>query len=329
MNAVVCALSLIFGASSGRAETGASAPAPTAAGSEDSGAALQEARGVYEEAVAAYEAHEYERAIELFQRANRLKPNAAFSFNIGIAYQDMGNSALALRHYRDYLRLSPEASDRAEVVSRIRKLEAQLQRQGVQQVTVVTTPQAASVSIDGRVVGESPWTGELAPGNHEVLVQLDGHEVVQRAFDLPPGRAIDVSVTLVERDERTSAALDPPESKHMDATPWYEDVRPVTWGVLGVGVGSLGVALFSELSRAAARDELGAPGLSTQERDELQEMAASRRVRADSFLLLGLGMCVTGGVLIYADVVEAENHRRALHGGCGPGGCSLRFTGAF
>lgn len=291
--------------------------------------ALEEARQVYEQGVAAYEAREYERAIQLFKEADRLKPNAAFSFNIGIAYQDMGDSAMALRHYRDYLRLAPEASDRADVVSRVRKLEAQLQRQGVQQVTVLTTPGIAPISIDGRPVGLSPWTGELPPGNHEVLVKREGYEVVQRAFDLPPNRAIDVSVTLVERESAPALADAPPKASPDRPPAWYEDVRPVTWGVLGVGVGALGVALVSELSRDAARDELRTEGLSTQERDELQEMASSRRVRADSFLLLGLGMCATGGVLIYADMVEADSHRRALYGGCGMNGCALRFTRSF
>ncbi len=295
---------------------------------------LEEARKVYEEAVKAYEERRYEDAVELFKQANQLKPNAAFSFNIGIAYQDMGDNPMALRHYRDYLRRAPDAPDRLDVLSRIRRLEGLLQKQGVQQVSVVTKPSAATVTIDGNPVGLSPWTGELPPGNHEVVVKLAGYEMVQRDFDLPAERAVDVSVTLVERvgEPITRDIAPKKERPTILKPPWYEDVRPVTWGVLAVGVGSLGVSLFSELSRDSARDDLRDGTLSMQERDELQELAATRRVRADSFLLLGLGMCVTSGVLVYSDLVEADNHRRELNGlsaGCDSGGCAFGYAGRF
>src|SRR5690606_35465966 len=73
---------------------------------------LEEARTVYEAAVDAYGEKDYDEAIELFKHANRLKPNAAFSFNIGVAYQDMGVPEQALRYFRDYLRQSPAAPER-------------------------------------------------------------------------------------------------------------------------------------------------------------------------------------------------------------------------
>jgi hypothetical protein len=57
---------------------------------------VEEAKRVYEEAATAYDARRYGEAIHLFQRADRLKPNPAFDFNIGLAYEDMGDPARAL-----------------------------------------------------------------------------------------------------------------------------------------------------------------------------------------------------------------------------------------
>jgi hypothetical protein len=296
---------------------------------------LDQARAVYERAVKAYEQRKYVEAIELFKHANQLKPNAAFSFNIGIAYQDMGDAKMALRFYREYLRKVPDAPDRPDVLARVKRLEAQLQQLGVQQVTVVTHPANAAITIDGKPVGLSPWSGEMAPGNHEVIVRLAGFEDAQRAFDLPPDRAIDVSVTLSEKRAAPpppdEVIAPPPPPKH--SPEWYEDVRSVTWGVLGAGVASFGVSVLYEFSRSAAQDDLQTAA-NNQARDELQATVASRRSWADGFLLLGIGLTATSGALILSDVLEAraaraEETRTRWSGGCTPRGCTIHYQTTF
>jgi hypothetical protein len=303
-----------------------------ASGLEDG--ALEEARRVYEEAVKAYEARRYDEAIEQFKHANRLKPNPAFSFNIGVAYQDKGEMEAALRYFRDYLRQLPDASDRAGVTARIRKLEKALQQRGVQQVTVLTRPEAATITIDGEPVGISPWTGELPPGNHEVTASQSGYEMTQRYFDLPPDRAIDVQVTLVEEEPVTLEAEEAPpppkpERPKVEERLWYSDVRPVTWGVAGVAVVSLGVSLMLEVSRSSSQDE-AVTAMDPEVRDSLLDTAQSRRSWSDAFLLLGLGMGATSGALIYSDVSDArERRRRGWTGACLPDQCQLRYRCTF
>jgi len=291
---------------------------------------LQKARQLYEQGVEAYERRRYDEAIDLFKRANLLAPNAAFSFNIGIAYQDAGNVALALRHYRDYLRQVPDAPDRASVLARIKGLEAKLVAVGVQQVTVVTQPANAAIAIDGKPVGLSPWTGELTPGNHELSVELSGHQNVTRDFDLPPAHAIDVSVTLEEKVDAGPAEVARPTTPAVDPS-WYEDVRPVTWAVLGVGVVALGVAGYADYTRGSAQEDLS-KATSASEQRTLADTVASRRSWAESFVMLGLGMVASGGALIYSDVVYARNERQrqsAFVGMCLHTGCALRYSTTF
>lgn len=292
-------------------------------------------RVMFEGGVKAYKDRRYDEAIELFQRANQIKPSAAFSFNIGIAYQDAGEIPQALRYFRDYLRQDPGAADRAEVSERIRQLEAKLQVTGLQQLTVLTDPTGAAILVDGEAVGASPWTGELKPGNHKLAVKLQGYRIEERSIDLPADRAIDVPITLTYGTEAPKVEAKPAAlpKLHLPPVAWYRDVRPVTWGVLGVGVAALGVAVMCDLSRgsaqAAAHDEPR-----NDVRAELLDTVETRRTWADAFLLLGLGMTATSGVLMFADVAEQRHLRRqgeesAWAFGCGSRSCSLRYAGTF
>lgn len=288
---------------------------------------------MYQAGVDAYHQKNYDEAIELFKHANSLKPNPAFSFNIGVAFQDKGEPGQALRYFRDYLRQSPTAPDRERVLTRVRRLEGELQKRGLQQVTVLTRPEAATITIDGEPVGISPWTGELAPGNHEVTAAQSGHEVAHRNFDLPPDRSIDVRVTLVEKSEPIgpsggSRSAKPETTVKVNPT-WYHDVRPVTWGVGGAAVMSLGVAVFLEVSRAGAQEDAERAD-DVAVRDSLLDTADSRRSWSEAFLLLGVGMGAAAAVLAYSDVSDARERRRdGWHGGCGLHGCELAYRVPF
>src|SRR5579863_9763424 len=84
----------------------------------------------------AYREARYRDAIDLFLQANKLDPHAELIFNVGQAYEKLGDVPSALRSYREYLRLSPGATDRATVEASIRNLETRLRDKGVQQVSV-------------------------------------------------------------------------------------------------------------------------------------------------------------------------------------------------
>jgi hypothetical protein len=65
-------------------------------------------------------------------------------------------------------------------------------------LTLLSAPQGVAVWIDGKVVGKSPLTIKLAPGNHEIEMEGAQTDVVKRklvvvalekrevVFDLPP-----------------------------------------------------------------------------------------------------------------------------------------------
>ena len=143
-----------------------------------------------------YREARYADAIREFQDAYAYDPNPQLLFNIAQAYEKLGSIPDALHAYRDYLRQSPQTSDRTTVELAVKNLEAALAKKGLSQVAVYTTPAGAVVQVDGRVVGMSPTADELAPGRHTLEVRLEGHKTVERDFGLVPGRSLDIEVTL-------------------------------------------------------------------------------------------------------------------------------------
>jgi tetratricopeptide (TPR) repeat protein len=294
----------------------------------------EQAKLVYDHAVAAYEEHRYRDAIDLFTQADALRPNPAFSFNIGIAYEDMGDSAMALLHYRAYLRQLPKASDREEVENRVRKLEGVLADKGLQQVTIISNPADAMVVLDGKPRGVSPWTGEVAPGAHVVTLSLEGYESESRDFDLPSRRSIDVPVTLKKAGPKlTTPVVDSNRKPKADAKAPWEHVRPVTWSVLGVSVASFGAALGFELSRSAL-EQRSQQADSEVGRLKLHEDARRSELWAKSFLMFAIGMGATSIVLGYQDIDDglqaAKQRQEQVSFGCSSiHDCSVSISGSF
>ncbi len=145
----------------------------------------------------AYREARYQDAIDLFREANRLDPHPDLVFNTGQAYEKLGDVGNALRSYREYLRLAPAASDRATVEASIKNLEARLRARGVQQVSIFSTPAGASLVLDERGVGQTPWTGEIAPGRHVAVLRASGYPDTAKAFVLVPEHAMDLDIALI------------------------------------------------------------------------------------------------------------------------------------
>lgn len=294
----------------------------------------EQSKLVYDQAVAAYEEHRYRDAIDLFQQADILRPNPAFSFNIGTAYEDMGDSAMALLHYRAYLRKLPKAFDREDVENRVRRLEGVLADKGLQQVTIISNPSEAMVILDGKPRGVSPWTGEVAPGAHVVTLSLQGYADETRDFDLPSRRSIDVPVSLKKPEPKPAVpVIDLNQKRELEPKASWEHIRPVTWGVLGVSVASFGAALGFELSRSAL-EERSQQADSAVGRTKFHEDAQRSEMWAKSFLMFALGMGATSIVLGYQNIddglqAESERQEKVSFGCVSMRECGVTIQGSF
>ena len=121
----------------------------------------------------------YNDAIARFRASNELRPSTATIYNVGKCYERLGEPGLALRHYREYLRLDPRAEKDVAVEHDIGHAESRLREEGRQQLAVHVEPATARVVIDGALVKGAPAYAELQAGEHQLEVSAEGY-VTQR-----------------------------------------------------------------------------------------------------------------------------------------------------
>lgn len=110
---------------------------------------------------------EYMPAIEEFQNAVRLAPHwPAAHYNLGLVYEKTGKLTEAIACFKEYLRLSPNASDAAQIRERIYKLEYRAEQ-------VLTVPEIIKVLTS--LSNEQAWrrTGNCGPH----LIEFRGADI--------------------------------------------------------------------------------------------------------------------------------------------------------
>lgn len=276
-----------------------SAPAPLA----ESEARVERAKELYEQGAAAYAARKNFEAIELFRQSGALEPSPLLSYNMALAYEEAGDLRNALKHFREYASASNQA-DADEIQTRITKLESKLGKLGIQQLTVKSDPPGATLAVDGVPVGVTPYTAEFTPGTHLVKVSMPGYADAEASIDLPADRAISVALPLREAKvapPKPPPAPPPPPARPRDEGSALARIEPLSWGLLGVGVGALTAGVVFELSRASSA-EAARSAEDPIEAAEAEGAADSKRLT--SVLLLGAGgaFTITGAVLAILDV---------------------------
>jgi len=289
------------------------------------------ARKRYQEGAQAFSEGHFKDAIDLFLDADSLAPNPAFSYNIGLAYEELGDAPSALRWYRDYLRALPNAPDRVDIEPRIAAAEQRLRDRGVQQVTILSVPDGAAVVVDGRRVGISPWSGELPPGRHQVALERKGFVDVTQTFELPEDHAVDVSLRMLPEAEVThpAPAASPAPSAPGDARASGHHVSLLTWSTLGLGAAGLGTALGFELARSGSVDA-AREGTQLEGKSRYDQATTYQTVSRVS-VGIGAAFAAVGGVLLYLDLSSPSATDARTRGAIGCSGplCGVTLDGAF
>ncbi len=292
-----------------------------------------EAQARFDAGVTAYQEGRFRDAVERFKEADGLAPSALLSFNIAKVYERMGDNRNALASYRDYLRRLPAAENRHAVRERIGALEKALSATGVQQLTVLSTPRGATVSIDNVSRGVTPWTGELIPGPHTLELRLSGYRQVVTEIELPAEHAIDLDTPLVAEAAATESAPAPvsatdapapvPVAHELDRAPrWW------TWALFGGSALALTGAGAFELARSDLEGEARRSQVQVEHLEKFEAME-QRQTVARVFLGVGLVAAIAGGASLFLDLQEAEATPPGVAIGCLPTGCTLAAGGRF
>jgi len=145
-------------------------------------------------AVQAYRKGDFQTALEHLLVSNRLVPNKNVVFNIARAYEQLGQYDEAFRHYHEYVQVETDPKMRAageEAIERIRRRLAL--------VHITSDPPGATIYIDRRDLGRrgtTPSTLALPPGQHAVLLDLDGYHGTSAETSVALGKTAEVSAHL-------------------------------------------------------------------------------------------------------------------------------------
>jgi hypothetical protein len=228
------------------------------AAADDDAAATAKAKTLFTNGQKLYKAGKYADAIARFEEAFKVKSHPVIYFNIGKCWEQLGDSAKALRNFRDYLRLSPEATDRQQVTDSIANLERRLREKGVQQLLIFAEPATAKILVDGKDLGPSPASVELTAGTHELLVTADGMDKVQRNITTTLTRATEMTITLQaggstpvlvsdapkkDTETKVSDPGPPPPPPPVVTVPTEKGGRLLTYVAGGVAVAALGAGI--------------------------------------------------------------------------------------
>ncbi len=319
------------------AQVNASAPDPTSEAGKKA-----EGKVRYERGAEAYSGGRFKDAIDLFLQADALAPSAALSFNIARAYEKIGDDASSLQWYRDFRRRAPDAKNGAEVDERIRTLEGVLAKKGVQQLTVLSRPLGATVIVDGQPVGVTPYTGQLPPGTHKVVLSLRGYLDSDQKLELAADRARDLDVPLVPGTQVLAESPTAPLAASAQAPGTVGAASPANgsssakfgilpWVGLGAGVAVLGGSLGFELARRSAEKDAEQDDIQIGYKEKL-DREQSRQTTARVLAAVGGALVVTGGTLLVIQLTsrDASTEASARVGlGCLPGACSVDVKGRF
>jgi tetratricopeptide (TPR) repeat protein len=286
-----------------------------------------EAKRLYGLGAEAFAARRNAEAIRYFRRAAAIVPSPKLTYNIALAYEELGDTGRAIAEYRDYLRHETEVERAEEVRRRVGELERKLGATGVQLLSVTSEPRGAVVRLGTEPVGITPWIGEPPLGTHEVSVELPGYEVRRDRVLLAADHAYDLDVTLAPRAPALAVAERAAPAR----------VQPLTWTFLGVGAGAVLGGVAFELSRAKSSERAG--------RSDSPVEAAEARGAADakqmaSLLLLGSGTAflIGGGVLLTLDLSASDTKTPSssdsltsarINLPCASGFCGVVAEGSF
>jgi tetratricopeptide (TPR) repeat protein len=169
----------------------------------------------YKKGMAAYALEDWDAAIAEFEAGFREEPNAAFLYNIAQAHRKAKRPEPAVKFYRKYLELAPDARDRGEVEGLIASLEhaiSEQQRALQQPPTGVETPGAPGRPVEHRTAtapspATEPPVGAEAPRRDVVALALIGGGAALVAAGI--GLAVYSSVAGGQaRDQTTHLDLD-------------------------------------------------------------------------------------------------------------------------
>jgi len=244
---------------------------------------------------------EYERALDLYDKAYALDPSPALLYNRGRAYEALARYPEALDQLEEFERTAPD-----ELKAKVRRLDELLGRvrAKVSQLEIACNVPGARVLLRAKVAGTTPLDKPLRvnAGKAVVEVSADGYHPFRRTLTLAGGAKQTLDVKLVTKASGGLLIVGSPvagatvfvDGKRLGAVPVQTVLPPGKHRV---------VVRHAEYDDADTRVEMVAGG-----RNEINvPLDRPPALTSRWWFWTGVGVAaVGGGVLVYALLTERD-----------------------
>ena len=267
------------------------------------GEPVRRALQLAEQAAAHAEAGRLDEAIEAFEEAQRVAPDPAFLFNLGVLYAEQDALHLAILRWEAFLAAFPQAPNRVEVEQDLERLRS-LRAQHYGRVQLRSAPAGAHVWWVGPRsevwLGETPLEVWAPPGEVRLRVAKEGRRSELRTFQVSREAPVAAEVLLMPATQVALERGPQREGLHVG--------RLLGWSMVALG----GVSLAAGTYALVTRDE----GPTSASRE--------RRTNHARFLGLGgVGLAIGGGVVLWQARASRSSSEATLSWELAPG-----YTGA-
>ena len=243
----------------------------------------------------------YEKAIAEFEEAYRLDPRPLLLYNIGQAWEKLGDLVKAIDYLKKYLEADPNNEERTTLLNKVASLQERLDATGV---AIKCGEAAATVYVDGKEVGKTPISGivKLGAGAHKLQVSKKGFEDFKMTVAVTAGQSVPVDVALEPGQAGPLPGAPPPPkidgeegeegATQVEVEKKKKKIEPldvVPWVVAGVGAAgvAIGWGVLGSLAKKAQ------PADATADPDA-QDAAHKKAIVADVVGAVSAGVLAAG-----------------------------------
>lgn len=292
------------------AATDAAETDPATASSEPTPAEREEARLAFEAGSKAFTEEQFDLAVSEFKKAYAIIPSPHAEYWIAVSMDKADpetKDPKALAAAYEIFLTNPGANHvGTEQVATSKVRLSELRKSLPATVTIVSTPEGASVTVNGEAKpGVTPLTLELPAGTHQVALNLAGHDTTNVSVNAEGGVELEQQVTLAP------TVVAPPPAPVTDAQP-QPQAKSMVPAIVTLGLGAAGLisgtvfGIMALNSKAKFKDDPTSDHADAAERNALI---------ADMSFGIALTLGLTGVVLLTssdntsADTAKAKQRK--------------------
>lgn len=278
-----------------------------------------------EKAKAAFDKGDYDQAVSKLQEANRLRPDSRLVYNIARSYEKKGDCVKTLAYLKAFTQIkdAPEnlIKDANRDLKKGRKACKDFSDELSGRLMVETTPEGATISVDGQEVGEAPFeTIAMKPGEYALVLALEGYQPLKTKLVIESGQlqkreayalkpvVKEPVVSDTKPKEDTNVVVEPIDDPLISPKEeqGYSPSIPAI-AVMGAGAVVLGVGLYYDLSVIPGiDDQRREPNITQEDFDKLTDDRSGAATIALVSYIAGGALLAGGAAWLAYDFVSYE-----------------------